>query len=530
MSQSPPNAYKVLFLTFGFIVGMHLSSPWLCKLNFVLCILSITGYIIFRKKFFLLLLLSASLIFVGNFYCNSFFNNQLHHFNVRKHTELVLRLDSVVEKNTNNTVYGYAHIIKAPMKLNSVQNKEVYYILDTDCAGICPGQQVKVSCKLVHISPRSRKGFSQFLFKNHIFLYCCDGRICEILTNASWFQKQCTRARDMIFSILGNGVNGDKNSSILIGMLTGSKYKITRSQRADFCTAGVAHIFAISGLHIGIIALCLDKIFRILLIPKRIRTFPVLGILVIYINIIGPSPSSVRACLMVMLYYASILIGRQPNLMSIFSNSLLIHILYRPSIVYNISFLLSYCVVFGIIVIASPLANIAQNMLIINEIQNFHNTKIWQKILSFIKKYLLCSICTSSAAYASSLLVSIEFFGQISWLTILFNILIIPLSSLSIILGTLSIACGMLHLNIICAYINRAAVFPIGLIGRCFDCTRGINHGAIILHPPPHGSWLLGILAIAATGYIISLLNDRIITARQNESRGFSANSFNFLS
>ncbi len=325
------------------------------------------------------------------------------------------------------------------------------------------------------------------------------------------------------------GISNTRQVGLLIGMLTGAKHKIDRFQRAEFCESGVAHIFAVSGLHIGLIAFCLDRILRILLIPKKIRAFPVVIILFIYINIIGPMPSSVRACLMVMFYYLSILFDRQPNVLAAFANSSLLHILYCPTIVYNISFLLSYCVVFGIISLGQSLNVIAFNRLINNELHPLRSLTILQKIYRYLKKYFLENFCISLAACATSLIISMEFFGQISYLTILFNLIVIPLAYISIILGSLSILCGMFHALILCKYINNLAILPIILVEKCFDITRILHHGAININCPIRGLWLLILPILALIGYFI-LHKTKYLKRADHYDKFCSANSCNFCS
>lgn len=508
---------------------MHLSSVCLCFIDIAFLCIVVGLYALFRWPFCKLLFLIGIFILFGNFYCNSLFTNKLSHFRCCKNVELILHVDSVTEKPETQTVYGYAKVFSAPEKLSPILKQMVYFILTTDKPEICSGQKIRVSCKLVHTSPNARKAFSKFLFKNHVFWYCCDGEILGVLSAASKFQQFCSHARSKIFAWLELGISDRPQSGILVGMLTGAKYKISRLRRTDFCSAGVAHIFAISGLHIGLIAIFLDKILRIFLINKKLRAFPVVGILGIYVNVIGASPSSVRAYLMVMFYYAAILFNRRPNVVSAFANSAFVHILCRPVIVYNISFLLSYCVVFGIIMLAYPLNIMLRNLLFSNEIRNFRDINFLSKISLSCKKYFLENICVSLAACIASLAISLEFFGQISWLTMLFNIVVIPLASTSIILGSLSIFCGILHLWTACEYINNLAIVPIILVEKCFDMTRAIHHGSISYKIPLSGLWLLTLLAIAYTGHRFSQ-NRKHTDPQIHDSDFCSAKSFNLRS
>ncbi len=496
--------YVILSIVFGFIAGMHITFTYKsATLIPTILICFIPGYVFssnFKKVIVIAVFICLGGI-LGLIYSTKLKNDEVYKFRCRKNIELILYIDSISSKLDGNTVYGYATIISAPSNLLAILKQKAYFILKYDKIIPCLGQKVKVVCKLTHITDKDKSSFSQFLCKNHIFLYCSDGSIVDILGEASYFKKFCSTYRERIFSYLKCGVANSTLNGVLVAMLTGNKSGVDKKLRDDFCDAGVAHVFAVSGLHIGLIAAFLDWLLRMFLLPKKIRAFPLLGLLFIYLNIIGPMPSSVRAYMMISFYYLAVLFNRQPNVLSTYTNSLLIYVLCSPTIAYNISFLLSYCVVFGIIVIGTPLTQSCECFFRKKQLKKFSALNIFQKFTIKLRGYLLSSSCTSLAACLSSLIISVEFFGQISLLTIIFNILIIPLASLSIILGSLSIICGILHATFLCTYVNYLALLPITLIRGCFNITRSFNHGLIHISLPINGLWLVSLLVIACIGW-----------------------------
>jgi competence protein ComEC len=244
-------------------------------------------------------------------------------------------------------------------------------------------------------------------------------------------------------------------------MLTGYKQEIDVSARGVFYDLGIAHLFAVSGIHIGIIAKTIDFFLKIICMPKRFRVFPVLILLTFYVNAIGCSPSSLRALMMVAFYYISSLLGRKPTVLAALTNSALLHVLYDPFVVFNISFLLSYAVVAGMILMGLPLQGILSNIFL-----NLHGLKLesypWiDRFLFWTKKFLITSFSISLAACLVSLPLSIDHFGTMSLLTVPVNMFVVPIATCAIVTGAMTLFFGLLGLWPICACLNKISCFLI---------------------------------------------------------------------
>jgi competence protein ComEC len=238
-------------------------------------------------------------------------------------------------------------------------------------------------------------------------------------------------------------------------MMTGAKQHVDGRARRMFSDLGIAHLFAVSGIHIGIIAATVDFILRIFCVGKRLRILPTLAITAFYVNAIGCSPSSVRAALMVAFYHAATLLGRKPNVLAALSNGALLHVLYDPFVAFSVSFLLSYSVVAGIVLLGSPLKNFLASICL-----RLHGLKL--ESLSFaarlafnVKRILIESFSISLGAYLVSLPLSIEHFGTLPLLTIPINMFVVPIATWTIVVGAITVFCGLLCLWPLCAALNK---------------------------------------------------------------------------
>ncbi|MFQ6078377.1 MAG: ComEC/Rec2 family competence protein, partial [Thermodesulfobacteriota bacterium] len=111
---------------------------------------------------------------------------------------------------------------------------------------------------------------------------------------------------------------------IMKALILGEREGIPEEVKEEFIVAGVAHIIAISGLHMGIIALVVfllmkwslrrSEILALTLNIQKISALATIPPLVLYTFIAGARISTVRAAIMIVIYLISILLDRQRNL------------------------------------------------------------------------------------------------------------------------------------------------------------------------------------------------------------------------
>ncbi|MCJ7657273.1 MAG: DNA internalization-related competence protein ComEC/Rec2, partial [Candidatus Atribacteria bacterium] len=216
-----------------------------------------------------------------------------------------------------------------------------------------------------------------------------------------------------------------------------------------FSEAGIMHILAVSGLHVGIIAMALLAFLSVLRLPKKLKLLILVFILIIYASITGFRPSVLRATIMFILLIGGKLINKNRNLnISLFFTAFLI-LLSNPLILYDAGFLLSFIVTFSII----NLSPILQGL--------------FSKIVVWIKNPLAVSI----AAWIGIFPLSAYFFSKVSIISIVSNIFIIPLTGIAVILGFVTFFIGLISIFLagIIANINYLVLNLITLIAQSFS-------------------------------------------------------------
>ncbi|WP_457638497.1 DNA internalization-related competence protein ComEC/Rec2 [Oceanithermus sp.] len=141
-------------------------------------------------------------------------------------------------------------------------------------------------------------------------------------------------------------------AAALTRALTLGERKALGEDRAAFQKAGLAHLLALSGLHIGFLV----AFFLLLGLPLgRWRYLTTLALLLAYLALVGNTPSLLRATVMAAIWLLARSSGRsEVPLPALLALSLAVHLLLSPYAIFSLSLWLSYLAVAGILVFTPP--------------------------------------------------------------------------------------------------------------------------------------------------------------------------------
>ena len=103
--------------------------------------------------------------------------------------------------------------------------------------------------------------------------------------------------RDVLLCRLCTHISDDTNRNLAAAFFFGFTGGLTQERKQDFAAAGMIHLFAVSGLHVGLVALLMLCVLRFL--PFQIRCFTVVGLVFFYVLLTGAAVPSVRAGVMI---------------------------------------------------------------------------------------------------------------------------------------------------------------------------------------------------------------------------------------
>lgn len=150
----------------------------------------------------------------------------------------------------------------------------------------------------------------------------------------------------------------DKSTAdFLNAILMGDKNGLDDSVRITFANGGTAHMLALSGLHMGILAGLLLCLMFPLRAAGRYKLGYALAIAVLwtYVMLTGMSPSSVRACIMISFAFLAVIIERKNSISAALTSACLLMLIVDPRTLFDAGFQLSVVCVASLIAFASVL-------------------------------------------------------------------------------------------------------------------------------------------------------------------------------
>lgn len=148
----------------------------------------------------------------------------------------------------------------------------------------------------------------------------------------------------------------EKNAGIIKAILLGDESLLEEDYIEKYRELGIAHILAISGLHIGIITGFLLFFFKLFNVDYRVSVVITLVFLFVYGYVVGYPPSILRASIILTFLMLSRIIYRRPDYMNIIAFVALILLMYQPLWIFDIGFQLSFVCTIAIVIL-TPIIN-----------------------------------------------------------------------------------------------------------------------------------------------------------------------------
>lgn len=161
---------------------------------------------------------------------------------------------------------------------------------------------------------------------------------------------QSETLRTHISSILEEGSSpGDPRSQVMISLLLGEKRGLDPETLDHFKASGSLHVFAVSGLHIGIAAALLWWLLRLLRIRPLTAKAISIPLLAAYVFATGMPVSAMRAFVMITFFFAITLSRHRINPVNILALTAIVFLLWNPLQLFDAGFQLSF-LIFGVII------------------------------------------------------------------------------------------------------------------------------------------------------------------------------------
>ncbi len=203
-------------------------------------------------------------------------------------------------------------------------------------------------------------------------------------------------------------------ASFLRAMFLGERSEVPIGVKDMLIKIGVWHVLVVSGSHVVLIMSMMWLVLKAFFVPRRARACLTIGGLWFYCFLTGCSVSVLRAVAMASFFLAGSLLERKPHFYNTFSLAVFVILMINPFQFFDIGFQLSFLSVFFIVWLSPKLKTIFPAVFF---------EKMWSRCL-------IEYFCVATGAWVGTAPILIFYFGTFTWLAVLANMIIVPLSAL----------------------------------------------------------------------------------------------------
>ncbi len=232
-----------------------------------------------------------------------------------------------------------------------------------------------------------------------------------------------------------------EEAAILVGIITGDKADIDEDTRDAYMRTGLSHILSVSGLHVGFLMLMLTYALMPFKLEKKLQGLIIFLLITYYVLLIGAPLPSVRALLMLAVIMVGKAVGRDYDLLASVSFAAMLMLVIKPLAVHDPGFMISFGAMYSIALLYLP----------------FHN------MLRCIPSAVRSTAALSLSVWLGLAPVLAYYFNYISVISLIINIIAVPLSLVITIAGFAGVLVGIVS-KALALYILSVDYYLISLL------------------------------------------------------------------
>jgi competence protein ComEC len=430
-----------------------------------------------------------------------------------REARLTLRIDHLFNAAPQSrSVSGLATVTAAELHLRALQGQEIYFSLLPNRKGtarlIAPERSETIAAVglLTSLARHAPAGsLDQSLDQMGLHFRLTLAHLIRAVRPATPYRRFCAQLAERMNQLLGRGLERHPAlAAVYRAMMLGRKHDLSASQAQSFLRSGTMHLFAINGVHIGVVALSLHALLALVRCPRPAAAALVLLLLWLDVDTTGASPSAVRAFLMIAALETGRLLRRPTNPIASLTTAALLTVLLSPTEIFTASFQMSYGVMAALCTLGFPLsAHLHERFPPYRYLPEVARNRA-QRLRAHLQKHLLSATGVGAAAALVAGITGVAFFNLFAPIGVISNLVLIPLASLVIAAGVASLVAGFISPAAAAHLFNCAAGVLLCLITKLVSLSAQIPGGSFPAHY--RAPWLAPIalaalLAACLAGY-----------------------------
>lgn len=271
----------------------------------------------------------------------------------------------------------------------------------------------------------TRSGIS-FLFK------CSDTAPVRLTTmgkSRTSLGLAAARTRRKLYNIFTTAIGGNE-AGLIAAVLLGQRGGMGRAMSDRFADAGVIHILAVSGLHVGILWFVLITVLRTIRVPQKTGVVLSCLLLVFYCFITSLRSPVERATIMFICFSLTSLMEREIDSFNAVCVAALVILILAPSCIFDAGFQLSFACTVSIVRLYGPATSLFPGLFSVKT--------------NALLRWALGATFVSLCAQLGSIPLAMYHFNRLPWAALIANLVVVPLAGVDIWLGLTVAAFGCL--------------------------------------------------------------------------------------
>ncbi|HAB18689.1 MAG TPA: ComEC/Rec2 family competence protein [Verrucomicrobiota bacterium] len=241
---------------------------------------------------------------------------------------------------------------------------------------------------------------------------------------------------------LAAGLPDDQSTRLLWAMTLGWRTALTPAVSSAFVESGTMHVFAISGLHIALMSGVWVAVLRLVRVQREWCGLLVVPGMWLYVAATGWQPSAVRSAVMMSIVVCGWALRRPGDVLNSLSLAALVILVIDPGELFQAGFQLSFAAVAGLTLWAPLFGSWGERLLTFPADPMLPETlrPWWHDSFNDGLHALVNSMAISAAALVATLPLTIHYFHLLSPISLLANVVVVPLSSLALAANVAALA------------------------------------------------------------------------------------------
>jgi len=283
----------------------------------------------------------------------------------------------------------------------------------------------------------------QDVFDDIFVRYPEDGMILHV-SRGNPINRAAARARAWMRTTITRGLEDSPDVMALInGMALGLRHETPDDIEDPFQQTGTLHLFAVAGLHVGIVAQLLWILTSLLRLPRAAAAAVIIPCLFFYSAITGFHVSSLRAATMATFLLGGIFFDRPALALNSLAGAALLILAFDTNQLFTTGFQLSFAVVGAILLWQNSLFRL---LLRPAETDSFLPNSLISRSRRFLERtyrLLAAGVSVSAAAWAGSLFLIVWYFYLVTPISLLANLIVVPVAFCVLATGLLSLVAAI---------------------------------------------------------------------------------------